>query len=174
MHQLFMLVGHAEGRPHLRTPLVTLARDSSPAVSLHALRALPLALPRMSPMDLTASRDVTAAVAAAAGAHGATRWRHAAAVAAALPPLADALHPATAALLHDALLPLAVQMLEGGVRAVLEPAAAALCAVLRNLPKERQRTEVRVTSSGGRRRLSSSTASTQQFLFLSSRVTVRA
>lgn len=142
LHQLYMLVGAADGRLKLLEPLKTLTRDSSPAVSLHALRALLVAVPRMAPMDVAVSRDVVTAVAAAAALHGGSRWRHAAAAAAAVPPLVDALHPTAASLLHDLLLPLALRMLESCVRAVLEPAAAALCAVLRRLPRERQRTEV--------------------------------
>eukprot|EP00892_Ulva_mutabilis_P008534 jgi/Ulvmu1/6052/UM027_0030.1 len=140
--QLSMLAGLADARPHLLRPLTALTRDTSAAVSLHALHAVPLVVPRMAPLATAAARDVTASVAAAAAEHAGARWRHAAAVAAAVPPLAAALPPGAAGLLHEALLPLAFRLLEGGVRAVQASAAAALCAVLRALPKERQRTEV--------------------------------
>lgn len=144
LHQLYMLAGLADGLPHLLRALTALLRDTSAAVSLRALRALPTALPRMVPMDGAAARDVVTAVAAAAAVHADGRWRHAVAVAEAVPSLAAALPPASAPLLHDKLLPLALRFLESGVRAVLAPAAAALCALFRALPKERQRTEVRL------------------------------
>lgn len=46
------------------------------------------------------------------------------------------------AIIHDTLLPLLFRMLEHGVRAVMAPAASAMCALFRRLTRERHRTEV--------------------------------
>lgn len=48
------------------------------------------------------------------------------------------------AVIHDTLIPMVFRMLEHGARAVMVPAASAVCALFRRLSRERHRTELLV------------------------------
>jgi hypothetical protein len=138
LHHLCTLIALDKGRGGLVRPLLRLLTDPSPTVLLRLLPNLGVVVTSLAPTGPVAA-EIYAAVTAADGSFG-RNWRLTLALASTATTLAAALPPDAA---FESLVPILFRYLTSGPAVVGDPAASGLVAVLRQLKKEKQRTEVR-------------------------------
>lgn len=146
IHEILRMVGPEKSQASLARPMLRLMDDDSPVVLQHLMDHLAVIMETFQGAEGSSLgvqfRDLVRAIARAEGKFG-FRWRMTLALTSNMPVFAR-LVPGD--LLVEAFVPIAFKTLTSGAAATKDSAALGLCCMLRQLPKEKQRTEVRRTS----------------------------